>query len=181
MSLPRTPSQTVGPYFSIGLTGRDLAQLVPPGTAGAIELVGRLLDGAGAPVPDGLAEIWQAGADGRYDSGSGWGRSPTDADGRFAFTTVKPGPVREPDGRVQAPHVSMLCFSRGLLKPVHTRVYFPDEAEANGADPVLGAIPDAAERATLVARAAGPGRYAFDVVLQGDGQTAFFTTPASGL
>ncbi len=92
-----------------------------------------MLDSAGAPVPDGLVEIWQADAEGRYDGGWGWGRCATDADGHFAFTTVKPGAVREPDGSIQAPHVTMLCFARGLLKPVLTRIYFADEAEANAA------------------------------------------------
>jgi protocatechuate 3,4-dioxygenase alpha subunit len=180
VTFERTPSQTVGPFFDFGLCARPAAELVAPGSAGAIALAGRMLDSAGAAVPDGLVEIWQAGASGRYDSSFGWGRCETDADGRYAFTTVKPGAVREPDGRIQAPHLSVLCFARGLLKPVLTRIYFPDEAEANAADPVLGAVA-ADERATLIARAAGPGRYEFDVILQGDAQTAFFTTPASGL
>ncbi len=176
----RTPSQTVGPFFDFGLCARPASELAAPGSAGAVEIAGRVLDSAGAAVPDGLVEIWAADAAGRYDSRSGWGRCPTDGEGRYAFTTVKPGAVREPDGRVQAPHVTMLCFARGLLKPVLTRVYFPDEAEANGADPVLRAIGED-ERASLIARAAGPHRYAFDVILQGDSQTTFFTTPASGL
>lgn len=181
MSAGRTPSQTVGPFFDFGLCLDGMTALVEPGTPGAIELEGRLLDGAGAPVPDGMVEIWQADAGGRYDGAFGWGRSPTDADGRFAFTTVKPGPVQEPDGSVQAPHLSMLCFARGLLKPVHTRVYFADEPDANAADPVLGSIAGEEARATLLAHAGAPGRYTFDVTLQGDGQTVFFTTPASGL
>jgi protocatechuate 3,4-dioxygenase alpha subunit len=177
----RTPSQTVGPFFDFGLCVRPAAALVAPGSDGAIEIAGRLLDGAGAPVPDGLVEIWQADAAGRYTAGFGWGRCGTDSEGQFAFTTVKPGPVREPDDRVQAPHATLLCFARGLLKPVLTRVYFPDEAAANAADPVLRAIADDDGRASLIAQAAGDGRYAFDVVLQGDGQTVFFTTPAAGL
>jgi protocatechuate 3,4-dioxygenase alpha subunit len=176
----RTPSQTVGPFFAFGLCARPASELVAPGSAGAVEIAGRVLDSAGAAVPDGLVEIWAADASGRYGTRGGWGRCPTDGDGRYAFTTVKPGPVREPDGRVQAPHMTLLCFARGLLKPVLTRIYFPDEGEANGTDPVLCAI-DEDERATLIARAAGPDRYAFDVILQGDAQTAFFTTPASGL
>jgi protocatechuate 3,4-dioxygenase alpha subunit len=180
VSLPRTPSQTVGPFFEFGLVTKPL--LVDEGSAGAIRIEGRVLDGAGEPVPDGLIEIWQAGADGRFEENHrGWGRCQTDAEGGYAFTTVKPGAVRDPDGTVLAPHVSMLCFARGLLKPVLTRLYFPDEAEANEADPVLGAIAGDTQRATLVATAAGPGSYRFDIRLQGDEQTVFFTTPASGL
>ena len=180
MSLARTPSQTVGPFFDFGLCARPASDLVGVGSPGAIQIEGVVLDGAGAPVPDGLVEIWQADADGRYDGGFGWGRCATDDAGRYAFTTVKPGAVQEPDGSTQAPHISVLCFSRGLLKPVLTRLYFPDEA-ANADDPVLRSIAGDDERATLVARATAPGRYGFDITLQGDGQTVFFTTPASGL
>ena len=178
MSLPRTPSQTVGPYFAFALATRPA--LVAADAPGAIRIEGRVLDGAGEPVPDGLVEIWQAGADGRREGNAGWGRCSTGPDGDYAFTTVKP-PRAVGDGDPQAPHVSALCFARGLLKPVLTRIYFGDEAEANAADPVLCAIADAAERATLVARATGPATYRFDIRLQGEGQTVFFTTPASGL
>jgi protocatechuate 3,4-dioxygenase alpha subunit len=182
VSLPRTPSQTVGPFFEFGLSSRPhQAELVSEGSAGSISIEGRVLDSAGAPVPDGLVEIWQADAEGVYDGRWGWGRCPTDADGRFAFTTVKPGALREPDASAQAPHVTMLCFARGLLKPVLTRLYFPDEAAANAADPILRSIADDGERATLIAHQSGAGAYRFDVQLQGDGQTVFFTTPASGL
>jgi protocatechuate 3,4-dioxygenase alpha subunit len=114
-----------------------------------------------------MVEIWQADAEGRYRGDFGWGRSGTDAEGRFAFTTVKPGAV---DG--QAPHVVVLVFARGLLKPVLTRMYFPDEAEANERDAVLGAVPEE-QRATLVAHARDDV-LEFDVRLQGDRQTAFF-------
>jgi protocatechuate 3,4-dioxygenase alpha subunit len=179
MSLPRTPSQTVGPFFDFGL--HPAAELVAPDSRDAIRIEGAVRDGAGAPVPDGIVEIWQADAAGHYDGAFGWGRCPTDESGRYAFTTVKPGAVREPGGSLQAPHISVLCFSRGLLKPVLTRLYFSDEAEANAADPVLRAIAGDADRTTLVARLAAPGLYCFDVTLQGDGQTVFFTTPASGL
>jgi protocatechuate 3,4-dioxygenase alpha subunit len=178
VSLPRTPSQTVGPFFEFGLVTRPL--VVAADSPGAIVIAGQMLDGAGVPVPDGLIEIWGADAGGSYGGSAGWGRCQTEPDGGFRFTTVKPGAVRDPDGSVEAPHVSVLGFARGLLKPVLTRIYFPDEAEANAADPVLRAL-DEAERATLVASAEGAATYHFDIRLQGDGQTVFFTTPAFGL
>jgi protocatechuate 3,4-dioxygenase alpha subunit len=178
VSLPRTPSQTVGPFFEFGLVTRP--QLVADDAPGAISLGGRVLDGAGVPVPDGLVEIWQADAAGSYVGKAGWGRCQTAPDGGFRFTTVKPGAVQERDGSADAPHVNVLCFARGLLKPVLTRVYFPDEAAANAADPVLRALA-AEERATLIATAGGEAAYRFDIHLQGDGQTVFFTTPAFGL
>ena len=179
MSLPRTPSQTVGPFFEFGMVTKPL--LVDEDAPGAIRIEGQVLDGAGEPVPDGLVEIWQAGADGRYEEGHlGWGRCQTDAGGGYAFTTVKPGAVSEADGTTLAPHLTVLCFARGLLKPVLTRLYFSDEQEANEADPVLQAI-DESGRATLVAAAIGSATYRFDIRLQGDEQTVFFTTPAAGL
>ena len=162
-----TPSQTVGPYFTLGLFASQADELVEPTSAGAVRVTGRVLDGAGDPVPDAMVEIWQADAEGRYRGDFGWGRSGTDADGRFAFTTVKPGAV---DG--QAPHVVVLVFARGLLKPVLTRMYFPDEAGANARDTVLGSVPEE-QRATLVAHARDDV-LEFDVRLQGDRQTAFF-------
>jgi protocatechuate 3,4-dioxygenase alpha subunit len=179
MSGNRTPSQTVGPFFEFGLATRP--EIVAAGAPGAIAIAGRVLDGAGVPVPDGLVEIWGADAAGSYAAGSGcWGRCQTGPDGGFRFTTVKPGAAHDPDGPPEAPHVKVLCFARGLLKPVLTRLYFPDEADANAADPVLGAL-GADERATLVAAADGAAGYRFDIHLQGDGQTVFFTTPAFGL
>jgi protocatechuate 3,4-dioxygenase alpha subunit len=178
VSLPRTPSQTVGPFFEFGLPTKPL--LVPADADGAITVVGQMLDGAGVPVPDGLVEIWQANGAGSYDGNAGWGRCQTAADGGFHFTTVKPGAVRDPDGSVEAPHVNVLGFARGLLKPVLTRIYFPDEEAANAADPVLAAL-DAEQRASLVATPEARGAYRFDIRLQGDGQTVFFTTPAFGL
>jgi protocatechuate 3,4-dioxygenase, alpha subunit len=179
VTLPRTPSQTVGPFFEFALVTRPL--LVPEDAPGAIRIEGLVLDGAGEPVPDGLIEIWHADAGGQYAGSAGWGRCQTEADGGYVFTTLKPGAVRDPDGSVLAPHVSVLCFARGLLKPVLTRLYFPEEAEANAADPVLNALASEAERASLVATAAGHRSYRFDIRLQGDGQTTFFTTPAAGL
>ena len=168
MTLQPTPSQTVGPFFAIGLSNRPLSEVVPPGTEGAIRLEGRLLDGAGAPVPDGVVEIWQANAEGVYEGGFGFGRSGTDADGRWSFVTVKPGPVGG-----QAPHVTAFVYCRGLLKHLHTRIYFADEEQANEADPVLSALPPGQPRETLLAQPQ-PGGYHLDIRLQGEGQTVFF-------
>jgi protocatechuate 3,4-dioxygenase alpha subunit len=163
MRLEPTPSQTAGPFFSFGLCVRPASDLVPPERKGAIRIAGRVLDGNDQPVNDAMVEVWQADRDGRYGH---WGRCGTDAEGRYAFTTVKPGP----DGTGQAPHLTMLVFARGLLKAVLTRVYFPDEEAANAEDPVLRAVPDPAG---LVA-VEEDGRLRFDVRLQGDRQTPFF-------
>jgi protocatechuate 3,4-dioxygenase, alpha subunit len=173
MSLAPTPSQTVGPFFRFGLCERPGAELVPPDGAGALRVVGLVGDGAGDPVPDAMVEIWQADERGEYRGDFGWGRCGTDADGRFSFVTVKPGAVPGAGGESQAPHIVLLVFARGLLKPVLTRMYFPDEPEANAADPVLAAIDDTAARETLVA-AEAPEGLRFDIRLQGDGQTTFF-------
>lgn len=180
------PSQTVGPYLAIGLT-RDLItpQLVDPADPRAIRIRGTLSDGAGEPVPDGMIEIWQANAAGRYnhpaddraepaveDGFLGFGRTGTVDEGRFEFVSVKPGLVPWPEGGMQAPHLVVGVFARGLLKRVVTRMYFPDEVEANAADPVLCRLDDTA-RATLVAVAEDDG-FRFDIRLQGPGHTTFF-------
>jgi protocatechuate 3,4-dioxygenase alpha subunit len=155
-----TPSQTVGPYFSLGMLGDSSAnELVP----GGIRIGGRVLDGAGEPVPDAMVEIWQADEDGSYRPDFGWGRCGCDAEGRYSFVTRKPGSVEG-----QAPHLTVLVFARGLLKPVLTRMYFPDEA--NAADPVLAGVD---EPETLVARPSGGG-LEFDIHLQGEHETVFF-------
>jgi protocatechuate 3,4-dioxygenase, alpha subunit len=181
-----TASQTVGPFFSIGLPGDARAELVPPDDPDAIRLGGVVLDGAGEPVDDALIEIWQANRAGRYahpedtreeipleEGFDGFGRCATDPKGFYGFVTVKPGPVPAPAGGMQAPHIEVSVFARGLLKRLATRVYFPDETEANEADPVLSSIEDPAERGALVARA-GDGGLRFDIHLQGDRQTTFF-------
>jgi protocatechuate 3,4-dioxygenase alpha subunit len=144
-----------------------------------------LLDGAGAPVPDGMVESWQANAAGRYahpadtrtepaleDGFLGFGRSGTEDEGWFELVTVKPGAVPYLDGRPQAPHLVVSVFARGLLKRLATRMYFPDEQEANAADPVLALLAPA-RRSTLVA-VADDGFLRFDIRLQGPDQTAFF-------
>jgi protocatechuate 3,4-dioxygenase alpha subunit len=180
------PSQTVGPYLSIGLLRAPITpEVVDPADPRALRIHGTLLDGAGAPVPDGMIEIWQANAAGRYahpaDDRSepaleqgflGFGRAGTVDEGRFEFVTVKPGPVPWPDGGLQAPHIVVGVFARGLLKRAVTRIYFPDEEEANAADPVLSSLGETA-RATLVAKLDGD-RLRFDIRLQGPGQTTFF-------
>ena len=173
MALEPTPSQTVGPFFSLGLCSRPSSELVGLDAEGAVRIVGRVLDGAGEPVNDAMVEIWQADAEGRYGGELGWGRCGTGQDGGFSFVTVKPGGVSAPNGLAQAPHLTVLVFSRGLLKPVLTRMYFPDEEEANAGDPVLSAIPDPVDRATLVA-VREDGVLRFDVRLQGERQTTFF-------
>jgi protocatechuate 3,4-dioxygenase, alpha subunit len=165
-----TPSQTIGPFFWFGLCERPCSELVPAGSPGAVRLEGSVLDGEGRPLPDAMVEIWQADERGAYRPDFGWGRCGTDAEGRYAFVTVKPGSA---PGSGEAPHLKMLVFARGLLKPVATRVYFPDEDAANARDAVLSAIPDEAERTTLIARSDG-AVLRFDVRLQGDRQTAFF-------
>jgi protocatechuate 3,4-dioxygenase, alpha subunit len=164
-----TPGQTVGTYFSIGLPWEDGPDVVPAGTEGAIWLRGTVLDGAREPIPDALIETWQADSDGRYETPGfrGFGRVPTDADGRWAIRTVKPGAAGG-----QAPHIAVSVFARGLRHRVVKRVYFADEEEANAADPVLAGL-DAGARATLVAAREEDG-YRFDVRLQGPDETAFF-------
>jgi protocatechuate 3,4-dioxygenase, alpha subunit len=187
MSLQTTASQTIGPYLHIGLTWLITDNLVLPGVAGTpVTLQGRVTDGDGKPVNDALVEIWQANANGRYPhpedtrdvplepAFKGFGRVPTDEDGRFRFTTIKPGRVPAPGGGLQAPHINVTIFMRGLLKHLVTRVYF-DGDPANAEDAVLQSVP-AARRATLLARPTAGDVHAltWDVRLQGDGETVFF-------
>lgn len=178
MSLPRTPSQTVGPYLAIAMRWADGPFVVPKGTPGAFWIRGRVIDGAGVPVDDAVVETWQPGPDGTVPTEPdaspfrGFGRSATDRDGRWGILTLKPGSVPDADGQVGAPYVSLAVFARGLLKPVWTRIYFADEPEANAADRLLGSI-DASRRDTLLAQPDGDG-YAFDIRLQGERETVFF-------
>jgi protocatechuate 3,4-dioxygenase alpha subunit len=188
MSAGLTPSQTVGPFLAIGLTWEDGPYVVPAGAPDAITIIGQVLDGAGEGVPDGLVETWQAGPDGRFahpgdprgaagDGGfRGFGRSATDAEGWYRIVTRKPGALPCPGGGTEAPHLDVSVFARGLLDRVVTRLYFPDEADANAADPVLCALPDRSRAATLIARADPecPAQLRFDIRLQGDGETVFF-------
>lgn len=187
-----TPSQTVGPFFHYALVPFDTAGLVAaegvPGERIVIE--GRVLDGAGDPVPDAMIETWQADASGRYDheedprrdeAGTpgfrGAARVPTGKDGSFRIVTIKPGRVPGRGNALQAPHIMVSVLGRGLLKRLATRLYFADEAEANEEDAILALVPEE-RRVTLIARAEGTapeGRlYRFDIHLQGDAETVFF-------
>jgi protocatechuate 3,4-dioxygenase, alpha subunit len=184
VSLLVTPSQTVGPFFSIGLVWEDGPLAVAEGTSGAIRIAGQVYDGAGQPVPDAVIEFWQADPDGRFAHPDdprgpeawpgfrGFGRSGTDERGAWAISTLKPGPVPGPDGEMQAPHIDVSVFARGLLARVVTRIYFADEAQANATDPVLAGV-DRARVGSLIAEAVDDG-YRFDIRLQGDRETVFF-------
>ncbi|HEX8957801.1 MAG TPA: protocatechuate 3,4-dioxygenase subunit alpha [Burkholderiaceae bacterium] len=181
-----TGSQTVGPFLHIGLADLYCDKLITGEASDTIVIAGQVLDGDGNPIPDGMLEIWQADARGVYSDPQdgrtaiagfrGFGRVATDKEGRFAFTTIKPGKVPGPDGRGQAPHIMVSVFMRGLIKRLATRLYFPDEA-ANEADPILQLVP-AERRATLIARAAAVRRYEWDVIIQagphGRAETVFF-------
>lgn len=196
--LKESPSQTAGPYVHIGLTpnfvdirgvyGSDLGSAPPCNekTRGErIEIRVRVIDGAGAPLRDALVEIWQADADGLHNSPSetrgtadpnfaGWGRLPTHMEtGECVFSTIKPGRVPFPDGRLMAPHVTFWIVARGINIGLHTRMYFGDEAEANAEDPVLSRIEHPQRAETLVAPRSG-NVYTFDIHLQGDRETVFF-------
>ena len=183
-----SPFQTVGPYFDIFLRKRVPLVMVTPETRGhRISIEGVLYDGAGAPSPDGLVEIWQADADGRYahpedprgisadPSFYGYGWRHTGAAGDFHFDTIKPGRIAglsaASDGGEQAPHILVSVMARGILTRFITRLYFDDEA-ANARDAILQLVPEA-RRQTLVARTTSPGRYRFDIRLQGPGETVF--------
>ena len=181
MSLLATSNQTVGPYVHIGFAHLFRNELASAATAGErVTIGGRIVDGDAKPMSDGVVEIWQADAQGRYahpesqgNAGAfkGWGRTATDRDGRVRFITVKPGRVPVPGGALQAPHISVLIFSRGLLRHLWTRMYFPDDA-ANAEDPILRLVPHD-RRSTLIARREGGGLQ-WNIVLQGADETVFF-------
>jgi protocatechuate 3,4-dioxygenase alpha subunit len=180
-----TPSQTVGPYFAIGLPWPEGPHAVAPGSAGAITIRGHIYDGAGELIPDYLLETWQADPDGRFADAWGHGGPSTlegfrgfarigheDGDGSFELLTVKPGPVTLRGGGVAAPHIDVSVFARGMLHRCVTRFYFADEEQANAADPVLATVP-AERRGTLLATLADGG-YEIDIRIQGLGETVFF-------
>lgn len=193
----QTPWQTVGPFFHFSLPWKGAADLVGQSDQGAqpdrlhaghdhlathttdlrqegmvIDVFGRVLDGAGDPVSDALLEIWHANGSGQYgNSFATFGRCATDHDGRYYFTTVRPGAVTDASGTIHAPQISIGVFARGIIKRLITRVYFEDAVE-NSTDPVLTAVPQA-RRKTLLAHQVDGG-WCFDVVLQGADETVFF-------
>lgn len=185
MSLRASTSQTIGPYLRIGLEWMQIEDLAPQGVAGQrVRVGGRVLDAESKPVNDAAVELWQANSHGKYASPEdpqekpldpgfrGYGRSLTDDEGMFGFRTIKPGRVPGPEGRLQAPHLVITIFMRGLLKQLVTRMYFPDEP-SNADDPILNLVPPE-RRASLVARKAGDGALEWNVCLQGKNETVFF-------
>ena len=169
-----TASQTIGPYWHLieHREWADLTRFGPGEEMGErIEVTGRITDGAGDPVTDAAVEIWQSSppADARFP---GYGRCATDAEGRFRFVTLKPDAVPGLGNQTQAPHLSVVLLARGLMTALRTRFYFEGEP-LNETDPLLSAIENPAERATLVARPAGAGRWNLDIRLQGDRETVF--------
>jgi protocatechuate 3,4-dioxygenase alpha subunit len=193
-----TPSQTVGPFFAYGLTPSQQKEkynwkdtfgtnLVTADASGErIRVEGRVLDGDGKPISDAMIEIWQADAQGRYASPAdkralpnvsfkGFGRSATDADGRYGFDTIKPGAVPGPNGSMQAPHILLAVFARGMLRQSYTRIYFGGE-DANAADPILALVPPERRDTLIAQRGVKDGRpvYTFDINMQGEKETVFF-------
>ena len=180
--LTATPGQTVGPFFHYALPFPGDSELVPPARADAVNLHGRVLDGAGAPVPDALIELWQADADGRVcrEAGSlrrdgftftGWGRAATDDAGHYSFSTLRPGPV----AAGSAPFFALTVFARGLPNRLFTRAYLPIDEATQARDPLLSAVEES-RRPTLVALADAHG-FRFDIRLQGDAETVFLSYP----
>ena len=188
MSLQATPSQTVGPYFHIGFNWLYVAEIAPVGVSGArVEVEGRVIDGDDKPIDDAVIEIWQANAHGKYAHPEdrqdkplepgfrGFGRVRTDAQGRFRFSTIKPGRVTDHDGSVQAPHLAISIFARGVTKRLATRLYFPEEEAANADDLALQLVPAARRRTLIAERLPGSDRSLQWVVkIQGTGETVFF-------
>jgi protocatechuate 3,4-dioxygenase alpha subunit len=186
MSKHATTSQTVGPFYTIGLQwlcSEELASAEFPGER--VVITGKVLDGEGRPVPDALLEIWQADAGGKYvhpedaqnkplQTGfSGFGRIATDDTGAFRFATIKPGRVLGPDGNLQAPHLAVSVFCRGLLRRLVTRIYFPEEA-SNAKDFALGLVEESRRGSLVAKQAAQAGLLEWNVILQGAGETVFF-------
>jgi protocatechuate 3,4-dioxygenase, alpha subunit len=185
----QTPSQTIGPFFHMGIPRGIENNLVDEKTTGErICITGQVLDGEGKPIPDALIEIWQADSGGHFNHSfdpneeqadqhfHGFGRSDTLKNGRFSFQTVKPGTVPDPNGKMQAPHINARVFARGMLIHAVTRIYFQGEP-ANETDAVLNSIDDVARRQTLIAALEKTGvipTYRFDIRLQGNDETVFF-------
>jgi protocatechuate 3,4-dioxygenase alpha subunit len=185
MTFEVTPSQTVGPYFAIGMPYEGGNLIVPADTPGAITITGTIHDGRGDVVADHLIEFWQPDGEGHFADIHGYGEHSTldgfrgfgrwgveDGDGSYEMVTVKPGRVPDPSGGLQAPHIDVTLFARGLLHRVVTRIYFADEPDANDSDAVLATVP-AARRQTLLAQPTDAG-YRFDIHIQGPAETVFF-------
>ena len=179
-----TPSQTVGPFFTIGMEPLYCADIAAGSEGQRIEISGRVLDADGAPVPDAILELWQADANGNYFSSQessaakneipGFGRVPTNEAGEFHFRTIKPGRVPDPSGGFQAPHILVSFFCRGLLRRLVSRIYFPNEP-SNASDFALARV-DPSRKDTLIARqsASNPAHLEWNIVLQGNAETVFF-------
>lgn len=187
MIFATTPSQTVGPYFAIGLPWPEGPHAVDPDSPDAIRITGTVYDGAGVVVPDHLIETWQSDDAGRFADMHGYGGASERADfrgfarygveagdGTFAIVTVKPGRVPEAGGRLQAPHIDVSVFARGMLHRCVTRIYFEDEADANGEDPILARVPEERRHTLIAVREANGDGYRFDIRLQGEDETVFF-------
>jgi protocatechuate 3,4-dioxygenase alpha subunit len=191
--LRETPSQTAGPYVHIGCTpnftgisayGGDLGVSMKTGPVNGEEILitGAVHDGTGMALKDAMVEIWQADASGCFAGQPGadpnftrWGRSPGDMDtGAFRFDTVRPGRVAWPDGRMQAPHITVWIVARGINVGLHTRIYFADEEAANAEDPILSRLEHRDRVSTLLAQRAANGEFRFDIHLQGPHETVFF-------
>jgi protocatechuate 3,4-dioxygenase, alpha subunit len=188
MDSPPTPSQTVGPFFHLGFfRSRSLGALAGAGAKGEhVRLICRVLDGEGAPIPDAMIEVWQANAEGRYrhpedaqekpldPAFNGFGRFATSADGSCMFETVRPGRVPGGKNSLQAPHLNISVFARGLLKRATTRLYFVGDP-ANREDSVLALVPEE-RRDTLLAQPdpKQPGVWRYDIYMSGEHETVFF-------
>lgn len=183
----QTPSQTLGPFFHLDLPFEGGEVLVSGKTRGErIVIEGRVTDGDGKPLDDALIEIWQANAEGRYDHAEdqqdkpldpafhGWGRCPTDADGVYRFSTVRPGPVAGPGNTLQAPHINVTVLARGMLRHLTTRIYF-EGVTLNNDDPILARVPDGRRETLIAKKQNGKATYRFDIVLQGENETVFFS------
>lgn len=196
--LPLTPSQTIGPFFNLGLIreGDDDLACREPGGARAqgtpIVVTGRVTDEEGGPVRKALIEIWQANKWGKYDhpddttdapldpNFKGWGRMLTDPEGRYRFRSIKPGPYPNPgyDNWMRPPHIHYSIFAAGVMQRLITQVYFPGEP-LNDIDPILNGVEDLDARAALIARqlpdeSGGGLDFQFDIVLRGKAETPFF-------
>ncbi|MDN5772952.1 MAG: protocatechuate 3,4-dioxygenase subunit alpha [Brevibacterium aurantiacum] len=182
--LTATPGQTVGPFYGYAMPWPGDNEIVPPAKDGAVQLHGYVYDGAGAPVPDAILEIWQPDGNGDVsrNSGSlrrdgftftGFGRNAVDPEGRFVFSTLNPGPTEAG----KAPFISVVVFARGLLNRLFTRIYLPEDTAALTADPLLSSL-DEADRNRLIATREADGSLRFDIRLQGEDETPFLRFPS---